>query len=250
MFLQEFYTNKSIYVIISLKLKGDYHMSKPLKTSSSKNNHKKIGIIIVIVVLSVVLIVLITFLILFLLGVINETPNKSVPDNTQPSTYIVEPIDAESYYEENGEILNVIKTKNSKEILSEKEAIELLNDRGFTNSAITWNFTEDGEYLEDTEAKTDSDTKHPTYSTFYIASTDDYWTVEIVNGCITASSINYNITSSSGVPLIVSEKKTVMGYDNISNQFFETIPKDTSLKVQIVEKIDAHTLDELSKKGS
>ena len=41
-----------------------------------------------------------------------------------------------------------------------------------------------------------------------------------------------------------------MGYDNISNQFFETIPKDTSLKVQIVEKIDAHTLDELSKKGS
>ena len=202
-----------------------------------------------IIVLSIVLIGLITFLILFLFGVFNGITNKSVPDNTQPSTYIVEPIDAEAYYEENGEILNVIKTKDSKGILSEKEAIELLSDRGFTNNTITWNFTEDGEYLEDTEAKTDSDAKHPTYSSIYTASNDDYWTVEIVNDCITASSINYNITSSSGVPLIVSEKKTVMGYDNISNQFFETIPKDTSLKVQIVEKIDAHTLDELSKKG-
>lgn len=154
-------------------------------------------------------------------------------------------VSAEEYYLASGVILDTIDVKESKTIQTEKEIVEFLSSRGFTQFPITEDYNMDGE-LSGNIIENETQSACPSYSTSYITSTGDIWTINVINGSITAFPETYNFYSIVGVPTIISEKTSIMSYDSITNTFFETIPNSDVLIVKIVNLIDAQTLERLT----
>lgn len=148
------------------------------------------------------------------------------------------------YYQENSEkIIEVIKVEESQTVQSENDALAFLHDRGFTKYEITYDSTITGEYIEDTEAKEGSPTKHPMYQTYYISSKGDVWTIFVINGKIFANPASYNLESDLDAQVLISESNQLTSYDDEGNQFYVTIPKSSAVVVKTVSRIDASTLD-------
>lgn len=154
-------------------------------------------------------------------------------------------INAEEYYEENSDVQNIIDVKESKNVQTEIQIIEEVENRGFSDITIYTDYSMDGEYLNKTEIRKSND-KHPSYQMSYISSNDELWTVIVMNGCIMANPVSFNIESELGVQLIISESEKIMCYDSQTNAFFETIPNKSELIVKVVDRIDADTLDKLT----
>lgn len=199
-----------------------------------KKNKKKIIIILVSIIL-LIGIGITLFLVFF-----NKGNDESVD---------IKPIDAEAYFKENGEIVSVIDANDSTDVTTEKESMELFTDRGFTEYPITTNYSMDGKYSDEKEIEESSAEKHPMFTTYYVCESGDLWTIELVNGCITAYPVSYNEQSESEVPVIISETDTTYSYDSITNKFYETIPKDTALIVKKIDRIDSASLESLTKEG-
>ena len=104
----------------------------------------------------------------------------------------------------------------------------------------------DGEYVDDTEVAEGSTNKHPMYETSYIAENGDVWTIFVVNGAIFARPVSFNLESELEAELLFSETKEVTSYDDETNKFYVTIPKESAAIVKVVDKIDAETLDKLT----
>ena len=197
-------------------------------------NKKKI-IIIIAAILLVIGICVTVFV------VIN---NKSSNEKTD-----IEPIDAEAYFKENGEVVSVIDANESTDVTTEKEAQDLFTERGFTEYPITTNYTMGGNYTDEKEIDGTSEELHPMYTSYYVNSDGDLWTIELINGCITAYPVSYIEQSGSEIPMIFVETDTVYSYDSVTNKFYETIPKDTAIVVKKIDKIDSSALDKLTKEG-
>lgn len=155
-------------------------------------------------------------------------------------------IDAETYFEERAEVVSVIDAAKSESVLSEKQVTTVLEDRGFTAFPISSCYAMDGSFYSDTEINSSSNEKHPLFTTYYIGSTGEYWTIYEVNGSILAYPVSYNLQSLRGVQLVVSEAEVITSYDSESNQFYETIPNRNALVVITVDHIDAESLEELT----
>ena len=77
------------------------------------------------------------------------------------------PNENEAYYWDNAEVLEVINANDSKSVLTESQAIELLKDRGFEDCNVIYNYSMDGQYSDESDADENADTKHPMYKAYY-----------------------------------------------------------------------------------
>lgn len=161
--------------------------------------------------------------------------------------YKVETIDADSYFAENGKLLSAVPAPESPSVKTEAETVTELTSRGFDQFPVTSNYDMSGEFLNSAEASGSSPDKHPIYTTYYITENGDYWTIYQINGSIMAFPVSYNMESGSEVQVVISESEKIMSYDGNTNKFYETIPYETSLIVKVVERIDAATIESLTK---
>lgn len=175
-----------------------------------------------------------------LIGVKKDEKNK------EQESYEAEYIDAEEYFENNSEVMSEINAKDSKDVKTEKETVEELATRGFKDLAITTEYDMEGEYITEKDISDSSTDKHPIYIMMYATDIGDIWSIVVINGCVVANPISYNMQSTREALLIISETDTVMSYDNVTNKFFETKPSESELIVKKVNKIDVKTLKTLT----
>ena len=176
----------------------------------------------------------------------NEEEEKGSEDVEDLEELVDEPIDVAAYLEELGEIKEVVTPEESKEVKSSGEIITLFDERGFVECQITAEYTMDGDYLgkEISEAE---DTKHPFYEAYYLSETEEIWTINVINGTITAYPVTYNLESDREVTIIFSETPELTSYDAVTNTFFRFIPDKTVMTVVVVDKLDSNALDLLTK---
>lgn len=158
----------------------------------------------------------------------------------------IDDVDVDAYYKETSTVLDAYKVEDSDKVQTEKQAIDDFEQRGFEACEVFYDYDYDGEYLGDQEA-TKSKKIHPMYQTFYESSSGDLWSIALVNGEVTANPVSYNMQEGLEMPTIISESETIIGYDSETNTFYETIPFESTLNVKIVDKLDAETLDSLTK---
>ena len=153
-------------------------------------------------------------------------------------------IDAEQYFNENGELLDIIPVSESDNNKSEKDIAQYLADKGFGMDGIIYEDYRDGSYQEGEISE--SDETHPAYRTEFISEAGEYWSIEYINGQITAYPALFNLQEE--VPVILSEENTLMSYDSVKNAFFKTIPLASVLQIIVLDKIDASALEEIDLK--
>lgn len=201
---------------------------------------KKKKIISIIVIVVLVIIILIASA-LYIINDIKKTLIRQAFGNFNQT----ESVDVKDYYEKNSKIIDSFNAKTSKNVQTEKEAIDVFAARGFGKDPIYYNYSLDGEYIGETEAKISRE-KHPIYQTQYVTPGGNVWTIVMINGSILANPVTYNMESEENAQLIISESEIITGYDNANNIFFETIPKESELIVKVVHTIDAETINSLT----
>lgn len=156
------------------------------------------------------------------------------------------PSEADEYYWGNSKVIEVINVKESETVLTEKEVISLLEDRGFVGYPITYEYSMDGEYDDETEVVSESLEKHPMYQTFYVSENGEVWTIFIINGEVFANPVSFNAESELDVQLLFSESSKLTSYNNEVNKFYVTIPYESSVIVKEVNRIDSDELDKIT----
>lgn len=174
-----------------------------------------------------------------------ETAPDIALDTSIPQDYTVAPEDAEAYFRSNAKILSIQDAAASVTVQTEAQVTKELNSRGFVGQPITSVYSMTGEYSEPTEVSASSNTKHPSYMTYYFCANGQVWTIFDINGVIMAKPISYLTDHNSSVEVIISETPSVTSYDGASNKFYETIPNASELVVKTVARIDAQTLENL-----
>lgn len=167
-----------------------------------------------------------------------------IPDAS--NSYEVTSVDAESYFEDNSNILTVINVNDSDSVPTEAEVCDNLCNRGFVEYPIITEYSMEGEYYTATNISDSSSTKHPIYQTNYITTSGDIWTIFVINGAVMANPVSFNIESGLDVQMLISESFSVTSYDSASNKFYETIPNASEVIVKTVGRIDIETLDKLT----
>ena len=205
-------------------------------TDSKKK--KKTALIVAIAV--VVLVLLIAVLI-----VIIVTKNRrSKKDHEIPAEYLVDYTEADEYFGSKANILSKTNAFISDKVHTEAEAYSNLTARGFTQTAITADYSINGNYTGDAEISGDSKEKHPTYQTYYVSADESVWMILETNGRVFAVTVSQDPGSDSGI--VVSESESIVSYDSASNSFYELSPKESSGTVVVtVPHIDSQTLDSL-----
>ena len=192
---------------------------KAKKTRGSKIRRFILGIILILVILSVsytgAIIVLMHFEIVES-PVIEQFLEKINLNSEDSEDYEVEYLDADEYFQENSDISSTIDAVGSENVPTEKEI-----------------------------SKSSSD-KHPMYITYYYTKKEELWTILVIDGDIMANPVSYNMQADSDKQIIVSESETITSYDNITNQFYRTVPNKSVLNVKVVKKINAKTLEKLT----
>ena len=150
------------------------------------------------------------------------------------------------YFEENAELLEIIKADGSDNVLNETEAETFLDNRGLGDYAVSYEYSISGDQLDETAIIEGTTEQHPMYQTVYVAENGDEWLIYVINDAIFAYPFSFNLESDLGAELIFSESNTLTSYDNVSNQFFVTIPHESEMIVETVETINAETLDRLT----
>ena len=174
----------------------------------------------------------------------SETLNSgSERNNTE---YTVEYPDVEQYFNENSSIESIVSVNDSTTLLSECDAILLISSKGFTDFPITTEYTVDGVLIDEIEVSEYSSDKHPIYMTYYINSNNEIWVISVVEGTIIASPLSYNMVYKDKTPILLSESNEIVSYDSSTNQFYYTIPNDTTIDVRCIDNIDSDSLDQLS----
>lgn len=180
----------------------------------------------------------------------NEKEQKNEETLSEDSSYddldYIKPIDAEAYLSEIGEIINQYDAASSEDVITEKDLINMLMERGFDEYPVETNYSMDGEYYELKKISQDSSEKHPIYETYFVSSAESIWYIEIVNGSIYVSSLSYNLQEDLKVPVIISETEYITSYDSATNQYFEVIPDSSEMIVKVVPTIDAELLESLT----
>lgn len=160
--------------------------------------------------------------------------------------YKVESPDADEYFQQNSQVTEEINANDSNEVLTEAEMVETLVERGFKDVPITTEYTMDGIYNDAFEISDSSSNKHPIYKTYYVTEKDELWTIMVINGDVMAIPVSYNLQSTLGVQVVISESNAVTSYDSSTNKFYKNVPNESVMIVKVVEKIDAETLENLT----
>ena len=226
---------------------------KKVKKQGPKAGKKKIVGLVLKISLALIGLLLILTIVLACVGVINIPAAEKLlanlglkKDATETTSYTVAALDAEEYFEERAELVDKVSANKSQNVLTEAEAYSLFTERGFTQYAITTNYAMDGEFIADTEISGSSTTKHPIYQTYYVSAGGDVWVVMSIDGTVVASPVSYNTQETITVEVALSESKTVTSYDGPTNAFYKTVPNEDTLKLIVVDCIDAAKLDQFS----
>lgn len=167
----------------------------------------------------------------------DESTNPIKPEN--PST-------ADEYYWDNSEVIKVIDAQESNDVPNETEVLSVLKERGFVDYPITYEYSIEGKYNDETEVLEGSSDRHPMYQTYYVTRNGDVWSIFVINGAVFANPASFNLESELEAQLLFAETKELTSYDDETNKFYVTIPKESAAIVKVVEKIDAETLDKLT----
>lgn len=151
------------------------------------------------------------------------------------------------YYDENSEeIIAVESAEETEQVYTEKEALLLMAERGFTSYPLTYDYDMDGNYMDEKEASADSDGKHPMYQTYFVGENGSIWTIFIVGRTIIANPASYNLESDLNAQTLVSESDSLTSYTEMGNKFYHTIPKDSAVNLKVVDQITSKKLNELT----
>lgn len=227
--------------------------SKPDKKASAKEKKKGVVLPMIAIVLCVVLLLSVIAGVLVYCNIINIPILEKlfvalgwIEDDSAAVSYDVPTVDAEEYYSENATIVQQIDINQSTNVSTEAQTHQSLTERGFQQYSITTNYSMDGEYADATDISSTSTSKHPMYQTYYVSANGDVWIVMSIDGEIMASPVSYNAQLTGGVEVAVSESGTVTSYDSVTNSFYKTVPNETTLKVIVVDYLDAAMLDRLT----
>ena len=153
----------------------------------------------------------------------------------------------EEYYSDNSEeIVSVETAAETSKVYSEKEAIKLLAERGFSDFPLTYDYDMNGTYMDEKEASAESDEKHPMYQTYFVSEDGSIWTVFIVGKSIIANPASYNLESDIDAQVLVSETNTLTSYTEMGNKFYETVPKESAVILKVVDQITSKKLNDLN----
>lgn len=152
--------------------------------------------------------------------------------------------DAEDYYEENSEVINVIPVSESDDIQTENEIAAEMSERGFSIEAAYSEYSMEGEFSNPSYILETSDTEHPIYKEYFMTSNEEMWILYSINGQFAAYPVSYNMESTRNVPVMIAESNVLTSYDSETNSFYETIPNDTEMLVIVVEEINVAVLEE------
>ena len=141
---------------------------------------------------------------------------------------------------------NAKKADEKADVYTEREALRLMEERGFTEYPLTYDYDMDGTYTDETEASPDSDAKHPMYQTYYVGEDNSVWTIMIVGKMIAANPVSYNLESDLDVQILVSETETLTSYTEMGNKFYTTIPKESAVLLKVVDQITSQSLNTLT----
>jgi len=167
------------------------------------------------------------------------------PTGNMPNAYKPAEKDAEEFFHANSEIVSQIPAASAGR--TETQANVNLRDRGFMNMPITVDYKMDGTYTVKQEISTTGTEKHPIYTTTFVTTNGNIWVIMEINGDVFALPLSFNQERGNAVPIILSETETITSYDSASNQFFVTKPDESVYTVKVVERIDAETLDALTR---
>ncbi len=184
---------------------------------------------------------------------VTETVNaadKNI-DITATVTFSIDKADMQSaveeYYSDNSdEIVSVEAAAETSQVYSEKEAIKLLAERGFSDFPLTYDYDMNGTYMDEKEASAESDEKHPMYQTYFVSEDGSIWTVFIVGKSIIANPASYNLESDIDAQVLVSETNTLTSYTEMGNKFYETVPKESAVILKVVDQITSKKLNDLN----
>jgi len=136
---------------------------------------------------------------------------------------------------------------SSDAMLTESEAIKLLRERGFEDFEVTYDYMKSGDIIYPEEsANIASDEKHPCYYTYYMSPDEgEYWTIMVTGKTILANPVRYNLElNDTGVQVVYGESKIVTRY--LGDGVLERVePGEKDLTIQVVERIDANTLNQV-----
>ena len=144
------------------------------------------------------------------------------------------------------EVKQVIDVTIAPGVQTETQAIGSMEERGFSDYPVSYDYTMDGQYCDDVELVSGSSEERPRYYTYYLSDNGDAWTIYTINGAFFAYPVSFNLESELGVETLVSESALVTSYDSETNKYIVTIPDASGLNLKIVDKIDANTLNSLT----
>ncbi|MBE6726074.1 MAG: hypothetical protein E7576_12945 [Ruminococcaceae bacterium] len=188
-------------------------------------------------------------------GMIDGNPGVDARDRMILARYVAGDTEYEKYffegekepYEGIADVIEVTDVEESENILTEVEAKPIFEDLGFTEFPVTYSYDMEGKYTEDVEIIDPERVEHPLYNTYYVSSTDEQWTIYLIDGKVFAYPFAFCLESDVGVEVLVSESESVVGYSSNTNQYYEVALYESAAIVITVEKIDTATLDSLTR---
>jgi hypothetical protein len=172
--------------------------------------------------------------------------STSIDEEDEDEQYVVEFVDADKYFEENTKVISKFKVEDSIDVKTESETSKNLEERGFTDFEIFSDYSMSGEYIDEKPISDTSEEKHPDYHAYYVTESGLVWTLHITNNEVRATPVSYNMQSTLEAQVTLAESEVVIGYDNITNMFYETIPNKSLMIVKVVDEITAEFLEGLT----
>lgn len=152
---------------------------------------------------------------------------------------------APDFYTDSGTVVHSCAVESSPTVQTEQQALAELQSRGFPVESVNAYYTLDGTFVEAEIAETAGSQQHPYYTAQYLSATGELWSLEMVNGSLTAMPVGYNLESQ--VLVVISEKDSVSCYDKENGMFYDVVPNADVMVVARAHRIDAATLDTLTK---
>ena len=177
-----------------------------------------------------------------------ENKDLLAPDNEvdSESEYMDKDHDLDEYFKMNSTVLSRWDARNSETLKNETDVDYFLEQRGFTQNPITYDYSNEGTYISSQTISIGSKDKHPIYQTYYVNSHDELWVIYIIDDSIVAYPTSFNLQSDQEVQRIISEHEEIISYDSENNEFYKTIPDPSVLSVIVVDQIDSSCLDQLT----